>query len=119
MFLTLTVSIDYQRSASTLWDSVRMTWEDMDARWVFSPAEIEKRDHAQLVAALAKHRLSRKQEKDAGIWRTVALSFLSLFHADPRKLLKHTPTMRLKFTGQCVVSMAEKRTLDLLNAIIS
>ena len=88
MFLTLTVAIDYQRSAAKLWDSARKTWEDKETRWVFCPKEVADRGLKQLEAALKKHELSKKQKKDAEIWRKVASSFQSLFQGDPRKLFK-------------------------------
>jgi len=88
MFLTLTVAIDYQRSAAKLWDSARITWEDAQTRWVFFPEEVANRDLDQLVAALAKHKLSKKQKKDAEIWKKVASSFQSLFQGDPRKFFE-------------------------------
>lgn len=88
MFLTLTVSIDYQRSADALWNASRRTWEDETTRWVFSPIDISNRSQEDLVFALSKYKLSKKQNKDAQIWRTVATSFLSLFQGDPRKLFE-------------------------------
>jgi len=88
MFLTLSVSIDYQRSASDLWNAARKTWEDEDTRWIFFPGEIKKKDLDDLISSLAKHKLSKKKEKDAKIWRTVAISFLELFDGDPRKMFE-------------------------------
>ncbi len=88
MFVTLAVSIDYQRSAVELWDAARATMEDEPTSWVFPPLEVSERNKRELIAALAKHRLSRKPVKDAGIWRTVASSFFSLFQGDPKKLFE-------------------------------
>lgn len=88
MFLTLTVALDYQRSANDLWNSARITFEDQMTKWVFSPQEVAKRNHDELVTSLAKYKLSKKKEKDAKIWQTVATSFLELFGGDPRKLFE-------------------------------
>ena len=88
MFLTMTVSIDYQRSAQDLWNVARISWQDENTRWIFSPAEISKRSHDELVGSLAKHKLSKKKNKDADIWRKVSLSFLELFEGDPRKMFE-------------------------------
>lgn len=88
MFLTLAIAIDYQRSADALWNAARETWEDPTTRWVFMPSEIANRSESDLKLALSKYKLSKKQDKDAKIWRTVALSFLSLFEGDPRKLFE-------------------------------
>jgi hypothetical protein len=88
LFLTLSVSIDYQRSAQQLWDAARETWLDEATRWVFFPSEVGKRGEIELREALGKHKLSKKPFRDAAIWRTVALSFLELFQGDPRVLFE-------------------------------
>lgn len=88
MWLTLTVSIDYQRDADALWDSARMTWKDEFTRWVFIPGEFRKKAYDDLVIALARYGLSRKPNRDAKIWWKVSNSFLNLFEGDPRKLFE-------------------------------
>lgn len=88
MWLTLTVSIDYQRNADSLWDSAKMTWKDESTHWVFFPKELKNKTFPNLVTALAKHRLSQKHHKDAQIWQKVSNSFFNLFQGDPRKLFE-------------------------------
>ncbi len=88
MFYTLTVAIDYQRKASDLWDSARKTMDDESVQWVFHPGTVSKKTPQELVEALSKHKLSKKTNKDADIWRTICLSFLELFDGDPRKLFE-------------------------------
>ena len=88
MWLTLTVSIDYQRSASALWYAARVTWLDKDTRWVFNPKEVSARTMEELVVSLKKYSLSQKPKKDALIWITVAISFLNMFDGNPVNLLK-------------------------------
>ena len=88
MFYTLTVAIDYQRSASDLWDAGRRTMEDEKSRWVFYPKEVAKRSFEELVENLAKYKLSKKTNRDAKIWQTICLSLLELFEGNPRKLFE-------------------------------
>lgn len=88
MWLTLTVAIDYQRDAASLWNSAKLTWENESTRWVFLPNESRNRTYQDLVIALARYRLSQKHNKDAQIWWTVSTSFFKLFEGDPRKLLE-------------------------------
>ena len=88
MFYTLTVAIDYMRSAKDLWESARRTMNDEKVRWVFYPSMVSEKTMSELVEALSKHKLSRKKEKDAKIWRTICLSFLELFDGDPRRLFE-------------------------------
>ncbi len=86
MFLTMTVAIDYQRSASDLWDSARRSWEDKDTRWVFFPKEVIKKTTEELGEALTKYKLCKKIKKDVDIWKSIAQSFAELFDGDPRNL---------------------------------
>lgn len=88
MWLTLTLSINYQRVAASLWNSSRLTWEDESTRWVFLPKELRKETKEKLIIALGKHGLSQKRKQDANIWWTVSNSFLDKFQGDPRKLLE-------------------------------
>ena len=88
MFYTLTVSIDYMRSASDLWDSARKTINDEGVKWVFQPRMVSEKTMPELVEALSKHKLSKKRNRDAEIWRTICLSLLELFDGDPRNLFK-------------------------------
>ena len=37
LFLTLVVSIDYQRDAQVLWDSARTTSQDHETKYLFDP----------------------------------------------------------------------------------
>src|SRR5688572_4669863 len=88
MLLTLTVSIDYQRNATSLWKSAKLTWKDESTRWVFFPKELQSKTYENLVIALSRYRLSQKPNKDAKIWWKVSTSFLKMFEGDPRKLLE-------------------------------
>jgi hypothetical protein len=86
--VALTLSINYQRVATSLWTSARLTWEDESIRWVFLPEELRKKTKENLIIALGKHGLSQKRNQDANIWWTVSNSFLDKFEGDPRKLLE-------------------------------
>lgn len=88
LFLTMTVSIDYQRSAFQLWDAARRTFRDSETTWVFSPSDVAVRPLSELVNALVKYRLAKKPEKDASIWRKIGESFSRYFDSDPRNLFE-------------------------------
>lgn len=87
LFLTLTVSIDYQRDAYALWQSARRTYEDPETRYLFDPAALHEAPYAQVLADLQKHGLSKKHRADATIWRTVGVSFYKKWGGDPRNFL--------------------------------
>ncbi|RLI69998.1 hypothetical protein DRO97_11300 [Archaeoglobales archaeon] len=89
MFITLTVSIDYQRDATELWRASRQTINDASTRWIYYPEEVIKRSEKELINAMQKYNLAKKPVKDPlEIWRPVCKSFYELFDSDPRNLLK-------------------------------
>ena len=84
MFVTMVVSIDYQRNADQLWAAGRKTFEDEATRWLFYPDKIQP-ENAK--ASLQKYKLSKKPKKDARIWLTVSSSFRELYDSNPLNLL--------------------------------
>jgi len=42
LFITLTVSIDYQRDALSLWESSRKSFDDPETRYLFNPKSLYK-----------------------------------------------------------------------------
>jgi hypothetical protein len=87
LFLTLTVSIDYQRDAPELWKSSRKTYEDPETRYLFSPKEIQSTTIAKNIQDMQRHGLSKKPTKDAWIWRTNSLTFQKKWSGDPVNFL--------------------------------
>lgn len=87
LFITLTVSIDYQRDADDLWESSRKTFQDMSTRYLFDPKALHENPPRKIVQDMMKYKLSKKPEKDADIWRTVGVSFLKKWQGDPRNFL--------------------------------
>jgi len=88
MFITMVVSIDYQRDADKLWEAGRKTMDDAETKWLFSPDIVNGKPVSEIMLAMRKHRLSQKHSKDAGIWKKVAESFSNVYESDPRNLLK-------------------------------
>jgi hypothetical protein len=87
LFLTLTVSIDYQRDALALWESARKTYEDLDTRYLFSPKEIHLTTTAKIMKDMQRYGLSKKHTQDARIWRTNSLTFYKKWLSDPIRFL--------------------------------
>lgn len=69
-FITLTVAIDYQRPADQLWDAARATYRDEQTRYLFDPLAVANTGPLQVSRDMQRHRLSKKQDKDARIWQT-------------------------------------------------
>ena len=88
-FVTLTLSIDYQRDANALWDSARRTYEDAATQYLFDPRALHEASNHKVREDMRKHSLSKKPDKDAWIWRTVGVTFFKKWHGDPELFLAH------------------------------
>ena len=88
-FITLTVSIDYQRDAPLLWESARRTFEDQRTRYLFNPERLHEESFTKMVDDMQKYKLSKKPQKDAKIWRTVGVTFYKKWQGDPRIFLQN------------------------------
>lgn len=87
LFITLTVSIDYQRNADALWESARKTYIDNQTRYLFDPNVVHNMPIKQIIDDMQKHSLSRKPTKDAKTWQTLACTFHNEWNNDPKKIL--------------------------------
>lgn len=88
-FITLTVSIDYQRDAPSLWESSRKTFDDPETRYLFEPKLLHETPFRKIVEDMQKYKLSRKPQKDSNIWQTVGVTFYKKWVGDPRNFLKN------------------------------
>jgi hypothetical protein len=88
LFITLTVSIDYQRDAPTLWESSRKTFDDPETRYLFNPKLLHETLFDKIATDMQKYRLSMRPQKDADIWRTVGVTFYKKWGGDPCNFLK-------------------------------
>jgi len=89
LFLTLTVSIDYQRDAPALWESSRKTFEDPETRYLFDPKALNEIPMGKIIEDMQKYNLSKKPRKDASIWRTIGTSIYKKWSGDPRNFIEH------------------------------
>lgn len=87
MFITLTVAIDYQRDAVTLWESSRKTFEDPQTAYLFDPKLLHETKPSVIRKDMQKYGLSKKQYKDAEIWRTVGVTFYKKWQGHPINFL--------------------------------
>ncbi|WNS41442.1 hypothetical protein [Paenibacillus sp. MMS20-IR301] len=70
--LTLAMSLNYQRSAYQLWKAVAEAYLDEDARWIFSPRLVIRREREELRAALLKYHVALQPNRHPEIWGKVA-----------------------------------------------
>lgn len=88
LFLTLTVSIDYQRDAVALWHSSRKTFEDTATGYLYNPKSLNEASPGKIIEDMQKHGLSKKPRKDAHIWRTIGVTFYKKWNSNPRDFLE-------------------------------
>lgn len=89
MFITLTVSIDYQRDAITLWKNSRETFEDKETRYLFDPVRLHEKSFSNIASDMQKHGLSKKQTQDANTWRTIGITFYKKWQGNPINFLRY------------------------------
>lgn len=87
LYITLTVSIDYQREAGALWQASRDSFGDPETRYLFNPQKLHDTPWRQVKTDMQKHRLSKKPGADCTIWRTVAITFLKKWGGKPSNFL--------------------------------
>ena len=88
LFITLTVAIDYQRDANTLWELSRKTFEDSETRYLFEPDQLHLNTPQNIIKDMQKHGLSKKPHKDAYIWRTVGITIFKKWGGEPTKFME-------------------------------
>jgi hypothetical protein len=88
LFITLTVSIDYQRDAPSLWARSRKTFNDQETRYLFDPQMLHETPFEKIVEDMNKYGLSQKHQRDAQIWYTIGDTFHKKWNGDPLNLLK-------------------------------
>ena len=104
LFITLTVSIDYQRDAPALWNASRKTFEDPETRYLFDPKALHETSPRKIIKDMQKYRLSKKPQKDAYIWRTVGVTFYKKWSGDPINFLQ-----RCNWDAPTILKQLKKR----------
>jgi len=88
LFITLTVSIEYQREAHSLWENSRKTFEDPETRYLFDPSSVRDAPFKKIREDMQKYKLSKKPKNDLKIWRTVAVTFYKKWDGSPIEFLR-------------------------------
>ena len=90
LFITLTVSIDYMRDATVLWENSRKTFEDPKTRYLFEPQSLAKTPFERIIKDMKKHGLAKKPNNDGSIWKTVGTTFENKWNGNPIKFLEES-----------------------------
>ncbi|MCD6134542.1 MAG: hypothetical protein J7J25_03370 [Candidatus Omnitrophica bacterium] len=89
IFLTLTVAIDYQRDAPSLWESSRKTFNDPKTNYLFNPKLLSEASFEKVANDMQKYKLSKKPDKDARIWQTIGTTFYKKWRGNPINFLEN------------------------------
>lgn len=96
LFITLTVTIDYQRDAVSLWESSRKTYEDPETRYLFWPKSLHETPFQKIIEDMQKYKLSKKPFKDPKYWHTVGVTFYKKWGGNPSNFLENCDWDALK-----------------------
>lgn len=89
-FITLTVSINYQRDADSLWKASRKTFADEQTQYLYDPISVVKAGFDKVKVDMQRYNLSRKTTKDPGIWTHICDTLVKHFDGDVYRLLEST-----------------------------
>ena len=88
LFITLTVSLDYMRDATVLWENSRKTFEDPKTRYLFEPRSLAKTHSKKIIEDMKKYGLAKRPNKDSEIWKTIGTTFENKWYGNPLKFLE-------------------------------
>ncbi|GKU30409.1 hypothetical protein [Clostridium folliculivorans] len=89
-FFTLTVALDYQRNAFSLWESAKKTFLDPSTVQVFDPKLVINMSNEKLKKYLCEYNLALQPNKHTEIWRKICETMCFLFDVDIRNLFIET-----------------------------
>lgn len=87
-FLTLPMSLNYQRNSYTLWESAAKTYNDEECNDVFNPEAVTKMTTEELREKLLKHKVALQPNKHIDTWQRISSALCDLSSGDVRKLIK-------------------------------
>lgn len=87
IYFTLPCAINYQRNSPALWASALKAYLDEETRFLFEPSEVANRPFEEVQAAMVKHKLALKTNKDPEAWQRLSTTFHRLYQDDPRAIL--------------------------------
>lgn len=89
VYITLTVALDYQRDAHSLWRHARERYDDPSTRWLFDPRAVAARSPEAVLEALRRRNprgALRYPKSDAAWWHRNATTLAEHYGGDPREL---------------------------------
>jgi len=88
LIITMTVAIDYQRDAESLWRLARNLYDDADTRWAFCPSEVMKHTDQEITQTLQSKGSLRYPSNDVSWWRKNAAIWNDRYDGNPLNLFE-------------------------------
>lgn len=86
-FITLVVSIDYQKDADKLWNQAKEMFDSAETRWIFEPSTVIKKKFFELLDVF-DNKFTLTAFKDSLIWYKICLTLSKDFKDNPILILK-------------------------------
>jgi len=85
-FLTLPMTLNYQRNSYTLWQSAAKAFLDKECNAIFHPNIVAEMSVDELRTLLLRHKVALQPNKHVDTWQRVSKSIVKLFDSDIRNL---------------------------------
>ncbi len=82
-FITFSISIDYLRDSTLLWEAAWKAYENPKFRYLFNPEKLFSEQKEKIALDLQKAGMGRYFNRDAQILQKIAFSLINLFNSDP------------------------------------
>ena len=105
LYLTLPMSLNYQRNSYKLWESALLTWGDLETKTVFNPIEVVNLNIDTLRQYLVKYKVGLQQNKQPIIWSKLCQTFVDYYDGKVLNLLAKNDS---KYTTPLAARMTQR-----------
>ncbi|CAG1021274.1 hypothetical protein DOJK_00883 [Patescibacteria group bacterium] len=88
IYFTLPVSINFQRSSPSMWQSALQTFNDPDTNYLFYPEKVIEKSREEIMNDLIKHKLGLQRNKHTDIWIGISTTLFNKYNSDPRLIIE-------------------------------
>lgn len=86
LYLTLPMSLNYQRNSYKLWESATASFNDEEVHEIFDPKKVISMTREELQTNLTKYKVALQKNKQTEIWFTICKTLHDFFDGDVRNL---------------------------------
>lgn len=88
IYLTLPMSLNYNRYANQLWNAVHNAYINENYRWIFNVYEIQSHKHEDLSNVLQVSEIAKRPEQDVNIWEKICKSIRDICNGDLKQFIE-------------------------------